>query len=369
MKKKHVRICLTKEQKDELNKIVRGQKSEQRMVFRASIILQLAEDRLTEKEVARSLGTSVKTVKKWRDRFQKSAIAGLFDLPRSGAPPRFDVMQRCEVVGITCDTPENYGVLGYTKWTYDLLTGVVNQKVEGPQMSRSSIVRTLNDNELKPHKMEMWLHSRDPQFKEKVNDIVSLYINPPEDAVILSIDEKTGMQATERKNETQRPIPGRPGRYEYEYIRHGTLSMLASFDIKTGEVYSDCNSTRTASDLLAFMEKVAEKHKDASRIIIIWDNLNIHHDGKDKRWTEFNQKHGEKFEFHYTPLHASWVNQVEIFFSILQKRCLKHGSFCSTDDLNDKVEAFIKRWNEIDGHPFNWTFRGYPMQSKEKKVA
>jgi len=339
------------------------------MVFRASIILQLAEGRLTVKEVARNLGTSAKTVKKWQDRFRKSGIAGLSDLPRSGAPAKFDAVQRCEVIGIACDSPKSYGISGYTKWTYDLLAEAVNQNVEGFQMSRSSIVRTLNDNELKPHKMNMWLHSRDPQFKEKVNDVVSLYIEPPKDAVILSIDEKTGMQATERKNETQRPIPGKAGRYEYEYIRHGTLSMLTAFDIKTGEAYSECNPTRTADDLMKFMDNVAIKYEHAPRIIVIWDNLNIHYDGPSNRWTEFNRKHDGKFEFHYTPLHASWVNQVEIFFSILQKRCLKHGSFCSQEDLEEQVMAFIKRWNEKDGHPFNWAFRGYPMQSQEKEAA
>lgn len=215
----------------------------------------------------------------------------------------------------------------------------------------------------------MWFHSRDPEFKGKINDVVSLYIDPPKDAVILSINEKTGMQATGRKNETQRSITGRPGRYEYEYIRHGTLSIFSSFDIKTGEVYSECNPTRTGSDLATFMENVANKYEDASRIIVIWDNLNIHYDGKDNRWTNFNQRHDGKFEFHYTPNHASWVNQVEIFFSILPKRALKHGSICSQDDLKEQVMAFIKRWNEKDGHPFNWTFRGYSMQSKEKEAA
>jgi transposase len=369
IKKKPLRICLTEDQKEKLQKIIRSQKAELRLFFRASIILQLAEEHLTAREVAQNLNTSTKTVKKWQNRFLQSGIAGLSDLPRSGAPTTFNAMQRCEVIAIACDTPEHYGISGYTKWTNDLLTEAVNQTVEDFQMSRSSIVRTLKDNELKPHKMNMWLHSRDPQFKEKVNDIVSLYLDPPEDAVILSIDEKTGMQATERKHETKRPIPGKAGRYEYEYIRHGTLSMLTSFDIKTGKVYSECGPTRTGDDLIKFMENVAKENEYASRIVIIWDNLNIHHDGPSKRWTEFNQNHGNKFEFHYTPLHASWVNQVEIFFSILQKRSLKHGSFCSTEDLKEQVMAFIKRWNEKDGHPFNWTFRGYPMQSQEKEAA
>jgi hypothetical protein len=215
----------------------------------------------------------------------------------------------------------------------------------------------------------MWLKSTDPEFKEKVNDIVSLYNDPPEDAVVLCVDEKTGMQATERKYATKQPLPGKPGRYKHNYTRHGTQSLFSAFNIQSGAVTAQCNQTRTAKDLLDFMEEIAGQYQDAEKIIIVWDNLNTHLDGPLKRWTEFNQKHGNKFEFHYTPIHASWVNQVEIFFSILQKRCLKHGSFCSVEDLKAKVMVFIRRWNEKDGHPFNWTFRGYPLQSQKKEVA
>lgn len=152
---------------------------------------------------------------------------------------------------------------------------------------------------------------------------------------------------------------------EYEYIRHGTQNIITSFDVKTGKVYAECRDRRKAEDLLEFMENLALKYKEYTKVIIVWDNLNIHRDGPSKRWTEFNKRHGNKFEFRYTPLHASWVNQVEIFFSILHKRTLKHGSFESKEYLKQKVMAFIQRWNEKEGHPFNWTFRGYPMQDKE----
>ncbi|MEW6048296.1 MAG: transposase [Bacillota bacterium] len=118
---------------------------------------------------------------------------------------------------------------------------------------------------------------------------------------------------------------------------------------------------------MRFMETVAEEYREAARILVIWDNLNIHHDGPKHRWSQFNARHRGKFQFVTTPLHASWVNQVEIFFSILQRRCLKHGDFHSTEDLRERVLAFIARWNTAEGHPFQWTFRGYPMQ--EKAVA
>ncbi|WP_127580746.1 transposase [Paenibacillus koleovorans] len=173
------------------------------------------------------------------------------------------------------------------------------------------------------------------------------------------------MQANEKKYETQLPRIGRAGRIEYEYIRHGTQALLASFDVKTGEVVASCGDHRKADDLLAFMDQVAVRYRHCRKIIIVWDNLNIHYDGTDERWTAFNEKHGNKFAFHYTPLHASWVNQIEIFFSILYKRCLRHNSFISKTDLRQKVMAFIRRWNDKDGHPFHWTFRGYPIQDQE----
>ena len=149
-------------------------------------------------------------------------------------------------------------------------------------------------NDLKPHRFKMWLHSKDPGFTEKVNDIVDLYINTPEDEVVICVDEKTGMQATERITETVLPKPGISGKYECEYIRHGTQSLIAAFDIRTGNVIVQCGDTRTADDLLALMEKVAKAYTDVKKIHVIWDNLNIHTDGPTERWTLFNKNHGNK---------------------------------------------------------------------------
>lgn len=361
-------VQITEEQRKKLNKIVNSPKSEQQQVLRATIILLLANG-MSEKQVAKKLGKNTKTVRKWRNRFIQKGEDGLIDLPRSGAPRKSTVVQRCEVIAIACDDPKNYGYKTDTHWNLDILTEAVNKNVEGLNMSRSSVARTLSTNDLKPHKFKMWLHSKDPQFKEKVNEIVDLYTNPPEDAVVICVDEKTGIQATERKYETKLPGVGQAGKYEFEYIRHGTQSLMAAFDIKTGKVIAQCGKTRTGEDLVSFMEQVAEELKEEKKIHVVWDNLNTHKDGKDERWTKLNEKYGNKFEFHYTPIHASWVNQVEIFFSILHKRCLHLGSFKSEDELRDMVMKFIQLWNDKDGHAFNWTFKGYPMQSKEKEVA
>lgn len=365
MRKLIEKVRINRKQREELDKIVRGQKTEKRMDLRASIILILAQGN-HEGEVAKQLEITIKTVRKWRDRFVANGIDGLYDLPRSGAPVKFTVVQRCEVIAIACDYPKNYGYDPCNYWTNDLLTDAANNNIEDLNISRSSVVRTLNMNQLKPHKFRMWLHSKDPEFKEKANEIVDLYLNPPENAAVLSIDEKTGMQATERKNETVMPKCGEAGKYEHEYIRHGTQSLIASFDIKTGNVIAECGDSRKATDLVAFMERVAEEYKNEKTIHVIWDNLNIHKDGADDRWTEFNKKYEGKFKFHYTPKHASWVNQIEIFFSIVYKRCLKFASFTSKEALRDKILKSIKHWNEKDRHPFHWAFKGYPMQSVVK---
>lgn len=316
-------------------------------------------------DVASYVGVTPRTVYKWCGRFQSEGMAGLYDRPRSGAPSRFTAEQRCEVIAVACERPADHGFAGEPRWTCKTLTFAVNQAAQDFKMSRSSVWRTLTRNRLQPHRLHSWQHSRDPRFKEIVNTVVGWYLRSPEEGVVvLSVDEKTGIQANERKHETCRAIPGRPGRYEHEYIRHGTQALIAAFNIHTGKVVADCGATRTAEDLLALMEKVALEYQGARRIIVIWDNLNTHCEGPGKRWTQFNARHGGKFEFVYTPKHASWMNQIEIFFSILTRRCLKYSDFSSTEDLAEKLMAFIERWNTKEGHPFNWTFAGYPMQEK-----
>ncbi|THF72373.1 IS630 family transposase [Cohnella fermenti] len=370
MKKRQVigmeRIHLTTKQRKSVKKMMLGQKTEYRLKLRATIIWGLAMENKSQAEVANETGVSTKTVRKWQRRFIDHGICGLEDAPRSGAPVTFDAVERCEVIAIACDKPEHYGLSGQTFWTYDTLTEVVHAQVKGPIMSRTTIWRTLDEHELKPHRHAMWLHSKDPLFKEKVNDIVGLYHTElPDDVILCCVDEKSGMQANEKIYETQLPQVRKAGRVEFEYIRHGTQTLISSFDVKTGHVLATCGDGRKAEDLLAFMERVAQTYREYRKIIIIWDNLNIHHEGPTEHWAAFNAKHGNKFEFHFTPVHASWVNQIEIFYSILTKRILRNGSFNSKDELKSKVMAFIYRWNQIEAHPFRWTFRGYPTQDQE----
>jgi transposase len=226
----------------------------------------------------------------------------------------------------------------------------------------SSYQRLLAESDLRPHRIQGWLHSPDPQFREKVTEITALYLHPPAGAVVLSIDEKTGMQALERRFPDRPAAPGRRRRREFEYRRHGTQSLICAFEVHRGRIVAECGATRTADDLVRFMEQIAALYPTET-VHVIWDNLNIHFDGLDQRWTAFNARHGQRFVFHYTPKHASWVNQVELFFSLLQRQCLREASFRSVEELRTAVLEFIAAWNRDRAHPFRWTFTGYPLQA------
>jgi transposase len=177
--------------------------------------------------------------------------------------------------------------------------------------------------------------------------------------VVISVDEKTGMQACERCYPDR--AVGAELRREYEYERHGTQALLAGLNVHSGEVIAHCKDHRSADDLMEVMEALARRYPTGI-VHIIWDNLNTHYDGPDKRWSRFNERHAQRFVFHYTPKHASWVNQIELFFSILQRCYLRHASFGSTFELHTGVLEFIAQWNML-ARPFRWTFRGHPLQA------
>ena len=356
-------IVLTEGERDQLEALIRAQTSSQRDVRRARVILAAASGEETIAIAAR-LGHSTSTVSRWRKRYGRNGMKGLLDLPRSGRPPRITPVQRCEIIATACEPPPQQG--GLTGWTLARLREKILQDGIVKELSVSHLGTLLSRMDIKPHATRMWLHSRDPLFREKVAEIVELYLNPPRDAVVVSIDEKTGMQAVERKYEDDPARPGRLARREFEYIRHGTQALIAAFEITTGEVLGQCGPTRTGDDLEAFMERLAVRYP-AGTVHVIWDNLNTH--TNRRRWAAFNARHGGRFAFHFTPIHASWVNQIELWFGIFAKRSLRNASLQSTAELQALVAAFIERWNTNDKHPFSWTFKGYPLEERAPEVA
>lgn len=359
------KIRLKRKERGKLEQTARRQSQAYRQVLRARLILALEENPCVS-EVAKQFGVDVKTVRRWRDRFvQKQGKEPLRDKPRSGRPPRISLVTRCELLSMACARPSDFGELSREVWTIDSLLNSFRRQHPRTTISRTSLLRILNQAEIRPHHVRMWLHSPDPLFKEKVKKICRLYLHPPKDSVVLCVDEKSGMQALGRKHPFRPASPGRSGRVDCEYVRHGTRTLLAALNPHTGKVYAEVRASRKATDIIEFMEEVARRYPK-KKIHIIWDNLNIHKDGKDNRWKRFNRRHGHRFRFHYTPFHASWVNQIEIFFSIVHKRVLRYGVFHRVKDLEVAVSRFIRHWNQHEAHPFRWTFKGYPLQSTSK---
>jgi transposase len=350
---------LDAEQRAELERRVRAGTSFQRDAVRARIILASAAG-CKPMGVARRVGVHPRTVERWQARFRRHGVAGLQDKPRPGPPLKFGPVTRLELIALACEPVS--GRPGTSTRTIAALTQEAAARGIVDGISWSSYQRLLTEVDLRPHRIRGWLHSPDPEFRAKVTEITTLYLQPPAGATVLSIDEKTGMQALERRFPDRPPAPGRLRRREFEYTRHGTQSLLCAFDVHRGCVMGACGPTRTATDLLAFMEQVALRYATGP-VHVIWDCLNIHFDGREQRWQAFNARHGHRFVFHYTPKHASWVNQVELFFSILQRQCLRDGSFRSTEELRTAVLAFIAAWNRDRARPFRWTFTGYPLQA------
>lgn len=347
----------------ELSRISNSPSAEARLVARCKIILSFL-DGMSVFEIATLLRCGVSCVRKWRDRFLKNpAMNSLNDADRAGRPNIIAAGVKCQIMALACTEPSQDEVFHGNVWTLFTLSEAAFKET-GVKVSTSEIQRILTNKQIRPHKEKMWLHSPDPEFASKAEEICGLYLNPPEGAAVVCVDEKTGMQATERKYPTKSAQPGKPVRVEFEYKRHGTQSLISSYDVLTGGVYASCGKTRTAEDLIEFMEELADIY-DEGDVHIIWDNLNTH---KGERWNEFNERHGGRFHFHYTPIHASWLNQIEIFFSILQKRVLKRSSFLSEEELQIQVLNFIDRWNEFEAHPFKWTFRG-KFETKDKLKA
>jgi transposase len=338
----------------ELESTVRTATAPFRAVQRARIAL-LAATGASNAAIARRVDCTEDTVRTWRERFAADPrVESLLDLPRSGRPSHVGLATRVELIKLACSPPP--ARRGRAHWSHSALQAELYRTTR-VRLSESEIGRILRNEELRPHRMKLWLHSPDPEFREKAARVCRLYVSPPAGATVLCVDEKTQIQALRRRFPGRRPGPGTCGRYEFEYRRGGVLALLGAFNVATGDVFAQCREHRGAADLLVFMEALAEKYPTGV-VYIVWDNLDIHRDGKDGRWKAFNARHGNRFRFVFTPKHASWLNQIEIWFSILQRRVIRYGDFLDVNDLAKKILAFIRQWNRSEAHPFRWTFRG-----------
>ena len=350
-------VKLSRQERKSLELLTRRGTAQHRQVVRARIAL-MAHKGETTTAIADAVGVSVQTVSHWRTRLARQGAEGLQEVARPGRPRRIGQTQRLELLALACEPAQAQG-----RATPTLDEMVERAALRGvvKQISRSHLQRILQAGDMRPHRVRQWLHSPDPQFRQKVNEICALYRQAPKGSVVLSVDEKTGIQAIERKHADRAPAPGRARRREFEYIRHGTQALIAAMDVHSGRVIGSCTDRRTQADLVAFMEQVAQAYPKG-RVHIVWDNLNTHR--AQAVWEEFNVRHDHRFVFHFTPLHASWVNQIELLFGIYARRVLRHASHSSIQHLRERTEAFMNKRNQAP-KPFKWTFAGFELQTGE----
>lgn len=352
-------VFISKMERRRLWKITGQRRAAVALVHRVKMVLFLSAGH-GPTEVGKMLLVSDRVVRKWRARWEQSPrLEALDDAPRSGRPPRIDLATRCEVVKLACERVADCRTPFETIWSQQRLADALDRTCK-VRISRSSVQRILSVRGLRPHRVRQWLHSPDPNFQEKVRRVCDLYTKPPKGTVLLCVDEKP-IQILRRKHPT-RVGPKAVRRREYEYIRGGICQLLAAFEVGTGKIHGRIVKHRDAKTMTAFLDSVVAQYP-GRKIIVIWDNLNLHYDGRDGRWSKLSDRFGGCIEFVHTPLHASWVNQVEIWFSILQRRVIRYGSFDDLNDVRTAVLGFIRHWNAVLFRPFRWTFSGNFDQS------
>jgi transposase len=346
-------IVLDQATRQELERRARAATSAQRDARRARIIL-LAADGVSSAKVAKQVGMHESNVATWRQRFLAEGLDGLKDRPRPGHPPTYTHDDRVKMAAMATmsrdpDDPEAI-------WTYQSLADALG--ADGVPVSRSQLWRILDDLDIKVHKVKGWINRRDdPEFWNRVREVCGLYLAPPQNALVLSVDEKTGIQAKERIAHTTPPAPGRPLRREFEYRRHGTASLLAALEVHSGTVVATDIARNNSSTFTSFLNDIDGAVDPSLSIHLVLDNGSSHTSKETKAWLAAHPR----FVAHYTPKHASWVNQVELLFSIVSRKVIKHGNFSSRDDLVSKLMAFITRYNDT-ARPFAWTYSGAPLK-------
>ena len=330
-------LVVTDEQRTELERLARRARTNRSVALRAKIVLASAKG-LANTAVAAKLRTTAVTVGKWRKRFIEGGVGALYDEPRPGAPRKITDEDVEAVVVQTLESKPK----GRTHWS----TRKMAEKAGISHMSVGRIWRTFG---LQPHVVHGFKISTDPLFIEKVRDIVGLYLNPPDHAVVFAFDEKPQIQALERAQPILPMDIGQPERQTHCYKRNGTLDLFAALDVASGKVVARTKKQHRAADFVAFLKEMDAAVDPELDVHVILDNLSAHKAPAVKRWL---QRH-PRFEFHFTPTYSSWLNLVERFFGLLTEHALKRGSFTSVPVLRDAIHEYVEAHNE-EGKPFVW---------------
>lgn len=310
------------------------------MVERARIVLACLKGKEIQ-QVARDCGVSVPTVTKWRRRFARHGLVGLRDQPRSGKPPRYDAAFRDRILTLIEQPPPK----GLSHWDGPSVAATLGASVH-------AVWRVLRKEGIYLQRLRTWCVSTDPEFAPKAAEVVGLYLNPPLNALVLSVDEKPSIQAIQRTSGYVETDSGAVVRaMKSTYKRHGTLNLFAALEIASGHVYAQTTEQKKREDFRRFLDAVVAELPASKEIHVILDNYCTH-----KRNGDWLDKYAGRIQFHFTPTSASWLNQIEIWFGLLTRKSLRGGSFTSKDQLRLAIEAFVARTNEHP-RPFHWRKR------------
>jgi transposase len=330
-------IRLTDEEVKTLQEWTRKGKNENRLVERARIIL-LAHAGRTNQQIAAALRTRTARVSKWRQRFAAKRLHGLGDDARSGKPAKYQQSTERAVLTLLDEPPPK----GYSQWNGRLLSDAL------PDVSKDQVWRILRRHDICLQRRRSWCISTDPEFGPKAADVVGLYLNPPKNALILAVDEKPSIQALERAQGYLRLPNGKAiNGYSHCYKRHGTTTLFAALEVTTGLVKTGPYNRRRRREFLDFINEIVTEHGDRE-IHVVLDNLSTHKPKQD-RWLKRNPN----VRFHFIPTYSSWLNQVEVWFSILSRQALQGASFTSPEQLRQAIDDFVKVYNE-QAAPFEW---------------
>ena len=345
-------LVLREGDRGRLEGLLRSSSAPAGLVKRARIVL-LAADGLPNTEIAAMVGVSRPTVISWRDRYEQSGMAGLGDHKRSGRPAQVDEI---DVVVATLShdgrPPEELGV---THWSSRLLA-------EQLGISFSTVARIWRKWDIQPHRIETFKFSTDPRLEAKIRDVVGLYLDPPLGAVVVSVDEKSQIQALDRTQPILPVMPGVPERRTHDYKRNGTTTLFAALEVVTGKISADaCYQRHTNKEFLKFLKLVAKAHPRVKLHVIV-DNYATHKHPNVQAWLAKNPR----VTLHFTPTSCSWLNMVEIFFGIITRQAIRRGTFHSVTDLRDAIRRFIDAYNDRC-EPFAWTKTAEELLSKIKR--
>lgn len=332
-------LRLTENEREELTKWAHSRTLPAGDVFRAKLILSLA-DGMTYEQIVMALGTTKPTIARWKARFEERRVDGLEPQHKGSRPRAATPAVQARVIRRVQQKPPD----GSTHWSCRKLAVDLN-------MSHATVQRILAQAKLQPHRLDRYMASNDPNFEQKAADIIGLYINPPQHAAVFCVDEKTAVQALDRLDPVLPLSPGRAERHGFEYYRHGTLSLYAALDVKTGTVQGKTTRRHTSADFISFLADIVAKTRSAKEIHIVLDNLSAH---KTLAVQQFLAEH-PKVRFHFTPTYSSWLNQVELWFAKIQRDVIDRGVFTSVADLSRKIRKYIQAYTK-SAKPFRWTY-------------